>query len=186
MIVDQDTLSFRCEITPCDGGPNSVAEEWDIDDEIKKEGDQIDNDMACSARLSGLHDHKDVSLLEMPSGAWLMDTGCACDLISTTMSEGYSAETMKKGKGGRRGSVSFVTANGRITTSTVVPMHCTLLDETITPYVLPATPAFLSIGRRCMEQGFSFYWDAGKPPVLVTPKGQVLPLSVSVSEHRRP
>ena len=92
--------------------------------------------------------------MEMPSGAWLMDTGCACDLISTSMSEGYSAETMKKGKGGRRGSVSFVTANGRITTSTVVPMHCTLLDGTITPYVLPATPAVLSIGKRCMEHGF--------------------------------
>ena len=29
-----------------------------------------------------------------------------------------------------------------------------------------------------MELGFSFYWDAGKPPVIVTPTGQVLPLSV--------
>ena len=29
-----------------------------------------------------------------------------------------------------------------------------------------------------MELGFSFYWDAGRPPVFVTPTGQVLPLSV--------
>ena len=57
-------------------------------------------------------------------------------------------------------------------------MHCTLLDETITPYVLPATPTVLSTGKLCMEHGFSFYWDAGKAPVLATPNGQVLPLSV--------
>ena len=88
MIVDHDTLSFRCDVTPFDGGPNNVANKWDNDDKIKNEGDQLDSNMACSARLPGLHDHKDDSLLEMPSGAWLMDTGCACDLISTTMSEG--------------------------------------------------------------------------------------------------
>ena len=98
---------FRCEITPYDGGLDEVTHEEDSDDKIKKEGDQVDGNVACSAKLSGLHDQKDVALMEMPSGAWVMDTGCACDLISTTMSQGYSAETMKKGRGGRRGSVSL-------------------------------------------------------------------------------
>ena len=74
--------------------------------------------------------------------------------------------------------IAFATAKGRITTETVAPMFCEELKDLVEPLVLPDTPAVLSIGRRCMQMGYGFYWHPGQNPFLVTPDGNVIPLLV--------
>jgi hypothetical protein len=112
----------------------------------------------------------------MPDGPWVMDTGCGHDLISEKLARGFG--TLVAREEGRKRKIVFNTANGRIATSTVVPMNCEILDAVVTPFVLPDTPSVLSIGYRCMELGYSFHWKAGKNPVLVTPGGKVVCLAV--------
>ena len=43
---------------------------------------------------------------------------------------------------------------------------------------LPNTPPSLSIGRRCVEHGLSFHWNAGQAPCMVRPDGVVVRLHV--------
>jgi hypothetical protein len=44
--------------------------------------------------------------------------------------------------------------------------------------VLESTPAVLSIGRRCMEQGYTFEWKPRRAPTLRSPNGAVVTLEV--------
>ena len=44
---------------------------------------------------------------ELASGLWLMDTGCAHDLINKTMAEGYAKEKLDR-------PYAFTTANGSV------------------------------------------------------------------------
>ena len=46
------------------------------------------------------------------------------------------------------------------------------------PYVLPSTPSVLSVGYRCMEQGFDFIWKACCRPYFRDKKGKKISLDV--------
>ena len=46
----------------------------------------------------------------------------------------------------------------------------------ITPYLLSDTPAVLSIGRRCMEEGYACIWKANEAPYLESPTGACISL----------
>ena len=54
-------------------------------------------------------------------------------------------------------------------------MPCTLI---FTPYILDETPAVLSVGVRCMEQGYSFVWPADSKPYFIRPDHKVIELNV--------
>ena len=112
----------------------------------------------------------------MPSDVWIMDTGCGHDLVREALVEGYPTTGSYNGE--RQKKIVFATANGKVSSRHVVPMRCNILNTTVAPYALPETPSVLSIGLRCMEQGYSFHWRAGQLPVLVTPCGNVVPLEV--------
>ncbi len=70
------------------------------------------------------------------------------------------------------------TAIGRIESRNVVPVFCKELDQGVKPYLLRDTPAVLSVGKRCMEQGFTFHWEAGRDPIMINPDGLVVELEV--------
>ena len=62
-----------------------------------------------------------------------------------------------------------------------LPLMSQALHEVVEPFVLPATPDVLSIGRRCVKSGWSFWWPAwSKRPVLYPPKGKGKPLYLKV------
>eukprot|EP00959_Pyramimonas_sp_CCMP1952_P190056 3976090-Pyramimonas_sp.AAC.1 len=42
---------------------------------------------------------------------------------------------------------------------------------------MPETPCVISVGERRMDRGFSFFWPAGQPCLLL-PKGQTVDLIV--------
>ncbi len=58
----------------------------------------------------------------LPDGLWLMDTGCAQDLINGKLSIGIPIKTLTSS-----GRLIFSTANGRVASRNVVPVFCNFL-----------------------------------------------------------
>ena len=54
------------------------------------------------------------------------------------------------------------------------------LNATVTPYLVQSSPPVLSVGLRCVEDGFDFVWRGSKneKPKLVSPDGKVIELEV--------
>ena len=71
------------------------------------------------------------------------------------------------------GGLSFETANGIINADTICDLVVPKLaydDAHVTPYVLPDSPDVLSIGRRCVQEGYGFYWAPfSDTPALIPP-----------------
>ena len=90
-------------------------------------------------------------------GLWLMDTGCGQDLTSESEIQGCEVETLP-----RKDWKKFETANGTTCAKRIAKVHCTELSQTIRPFILADSPPVLSIGRRCMQEGFPSF---GTPEV---------------------
>ena len=93
-----------------------------------------------------------------------MDTGCGHDLIgkNEVASSGGKCRPAKE-------SLTFNTANGKMIALEQASYQSTELNEEIDAYVLDSTPAVISVGKRCMNMGYSFHWPSGKNPFLVCP-----------------
>ena len=102
-----------------------------------------------------------------------MDTGCGSDLISKAKVEDHNLRRSKA-----KNPIQFQTANGNTKGLDIVTMNIVEFDESVEPYVLPDTPSVLSIGRRCMQEGYHFVWLSGKHPYLITPSGKLVALAV--------
>ena len=102
-----------------------------------------------------------------------MDTGCGSDLISRAKVEDHK---MRRSKAMR--PIQLQIANGNTKGVEVVTTNIVEFDESVEPYVLPDTPSVLSIGRRCMHEGYHFVWFSGKHPHLTTPSGKLVALAV--------
>ena len=105
------------------------------------------------------------------SRRWLMDTGCGHDIICKS---GIGPHTRVYDAAGTVGGLAFETANGVINADSVCDLVLPKLfadDAHITPYVLPDSPDLLSIGRRCVQDGYGFYWAPySKTPALIPPE----------------
>jgi hypothetical protein len=102
-----------------------------------------------------------------------MDTGCGHDLIDKK-----SVATVKDRVSPALQKVGLQTASGFTKAESQVEVFIEELGETAVPYVLPSTPPVLSIGRRCVEQGYSFFWKNGELPYFVTPDKKKIVLAV--------
>jgi hypothetical protein len=87
------------------------------------------------------------------------------------MADGHDTKRLNK-------PLSFTTAGGQIQSYCTVPTYSHEMGSHIAPYLLPQTPPVLSIGKRCMEEGYAFHWEAGEAPYLVTPDGGCISLLV--------
>ena len=121
--------------------------------------------MSGDGESSGGNDHE--------GHQWIMDTGCGSDLISKAKVEDNNLRRSKA-----KNPIQFQTANGNIKGLDVVTMNIVEFDESVELYVLPDTPSVLSIGRRCMQEGYRFVWLSGKHPYLITPSGKLVALAV--------
>ena len=105
---------------------------------------------------------------------WIMDTGCGFDLISKA---GLSTAAKKKIKHARQ-AIRLQAAGGSVKADMILPLHSPALKRDVEPLVLSQTPSVLSLGRRCMDEGFSFWWESGKFPIITLPDGKQIELYV--------
>ena len=104
---------------------------------------------------------------------WMMDSGCGHDLISEAEVRAAAYPTDHDGPG-----TAFRTASGRAESKRHAPIRVGELDQTARASVLPSIPAVLSIGRRCMHEGFTFVWKASQVPYMTRPDGMIVKLEV--------
>ena len=105
---------------------------------------------------------------------WVVDTGSGHDLIQLR-------DVADMGRHSIPASVTLRlnTANGQVKADRIVPLRVRELGETISPYVLPSTPPVLSVGRRCMDEGYTFEWKPySSTPTLRSPGGETIELRV--------
>ena len=54
-----------------------------------------------------------------------------------------------------------------------MPMFLRDISATISPWILDDTPNVLSVGRRCQEEGWAFYWPPySANPIFIDPQGR--------------
>ena len=95
--------------------------------------------MKCRSRLPRQHQQ----------GQWIVDTGSEQDLVDTER-----AVTLQK-----RINPALTPINLWINCADkIADFSIDQLNEVVTPYVLPSTPAVLSVGQRCLEKGYDFVW----------------------------
>lgn len=95
-----------------------------------------------------------------------MDTGCGHDLANILAERGCDVLPVSM-------PLAFNTANGPVGSGQYVEVDVEELSTSAHPYMMQGTPAVLSIGRRCMEEGCTFVWKPEQDPYLTTPRGAV-------------
>ncbi|CAE7218058.1 unnamed protein product [Symbiodinium sp. KB8] len=98
---------------------------------------------------------------------FLMDTGCGHDLFSQRKVGKHGLETLVSEE-----AISFQTANGVTNTDLISNFQTETFTEPINVYVLDDTPSVLSVGKRCMKQGYGFEWPPAENPFMINPEGK--------------
>jgi len=101
--------------------------------------------------------------------AWTVDSGSEYDVISAsdlTADQRSSIYNLDKG-------VPLITAAGPTETGEAIDVDPFRSGTPTTSLVLEGCPPILSLGKLCMEKGFSFAWAAGKRPEIRAPSGKV-------------
>ena len=62
---------------------------------------------------------------------------------------------------------TVITANGKVQTNEEATVYVKELDIFLTMKVLEDTPAVLSLGKLCDENGYSYEWINGQKPHLI-------------------
>ena len=60
----------------------------------------------------------------------------------------------------------------------MVDLDFDTFNEPAKAHVLEDTPSVLSLGKRCMEQGYSFVWPTGREPYMINPEGDKIKMEV--------
>ena len=103
------------------------------------------------------------------SRLWLCDTGSAHDIVGRTgLPDRWIQELTEE----LEQPVRLETATGEILADKTIGLEFEAIGEQeIRPFVLENAPDLISIGRRCLEMGYSFHWPSGsKSPFFVLPE----------------
>ena len=68
--------------------------------------------------------------------------------------------------------IEMQTANGDVTAHHELAVVIDRLDMDIHAIVMDDAPTVLSLGKRCMEDGYEFHWKLYQAPVLIAPSGR--------------
>jgi hypothetical protein len=98
---------------------------------------------------------------------WLVDTGSAFDLIGKNDVPDWRVKLATA----TETPVELSTANGRMVVGKKVLMQVGPFQQHVSPLLLEHSPPVLAVGRRCMEEGYSFHWPSGRQPYLIAPDG---------------
>ena len=76
--------------------------------------------------------------------------------------------------------VRISTAHGRTTFDYAILTRTRGVPEEVRALKVGNTPPLLSVGRRCLNDGYSFVWLSGRSPYFVTSDGNITPCLVYV------
>ena len=102
--------------------------------------------------------------------AWVMDTGSGHDLVPQHVVQSSSLSVKPPDS-----TFSLSTANGPLAVESVAKIRAPTLNSESEALVLPSTPTVLSIGRRCVQEGYSLVGEANQNPHRKTPDGKIIP-----------
>ena len=105
---------------------------------------------------------------------WLADIGASYDVVPKGLAEVYGWKKVPLPEPIRMG-----TANGPVETQGAVLTWILGMSEEVHALEFGGTPPLLSVGRRCLSEGYSFVWIAGRNPYFVTKEGMILPCKTS-------
>ena len=105
---------------------------------------------------------------------WLVDAGCPFDLIARRELDGNEADFVKKASK----YVRMATPSGIVDADRMITFRVPSLGDPIDAYVMESTPTVMSIGRRCMQLGYTFVWNGYKNPFIIAPGGKKIQLQV--------
>ena len=74
--------------------------------------------------------------------------------------------------------LKFSIANGNIFGTEQANGKIKQTDSVVRPYVLDKTPSVLSVGMRCLKDGYDFVWRARSRPYFRLPDGSRIKLEV--------
>ena len=103
--------------------------------------------------------------------AWIADTGSAQDLVCSKMIPEevvyHSPEPLE-----------LITANGSQSADQQASVHIDCIGKEVHPYVLPDAPAVISVGMRCIQDGWDFVWKSFSRPYFKKKDGTKIKLEV--------
>ena len=127
-------------------------------------------------RTCCMHDEPEITCLTVPilerDRRFILDSGSGHDLISERKAERMELDTQQCDE------ICFHTANGTTSTNTHATIDLGTFTKKPTAYVLKDTPSVMSLGKRCMDEGYSFIWPERRLPYLIAPNGRKIPLIV--------
>ena len=94
---------------------------------------------------------------------FVVDSGASMHMISKKDLSDAQMETLTKSCS----PTTVITANGEVQTHEEATVYVKELDIFLTMKVLENTPAVLSLGKLCDENGYSYEWNNGQKPHLI-------------------
>ena len=110
----------------------------------------------------------------MLAGSWIVDSGSACDIVSHNSLDRHERKQVTD----LQSAEPLITANGNTQATKSIAVEIGSAGISADAIASKKAPSVLSLGKRCVDEGFSFRWDAGRPPVLTRPDGQEIVLTV--------
>ena len=92
-----------------------------------------------------------------------MDSGASMHMVSKKDLNSVEMETLTKSCS----PMIVITANGEVQTHEEATVYVKELDIFLTMKVLENSPAVLSLGKLCDENGYSYEWINGQKPHLI-------------------
>ena len=103
---------------------------------------------------------------------FIMDSGSGHDLISSTRINRMDLPTYDDKV------VNFHTANGVTCSTKRSDIKFEAFNEPAQAHILEDTPSVISMGKRCVDLGYSFIWPSGKTPYMIDSDGNVIEMVV--------
>ena len=101
-----------------------------------------------------------------------MDSGSGHDLISAKKIDRMDLPTYDDTV------VNFHTANGVTSSTKRSDIKFEAFDEPAQAHILEDTPSVMSMGKRCIDLGYSFIWPSGKTPYMIDSNGDIIEMTV--------
>jgi len=103
---------------------------------------------------------------------FIMDSGSGHDLISAKKIDRMDLPTYDDTV------VNFHTANGVTSSTRRSDIKFEAFDEPAQAHILEDTPSVMSMGKRCIDLGYSFIWPSGKTPYMLDSNGNIIEMTV--------